>query len=219
MPQTRYPHDIFISYARKDNESSPHGEDGWVTQFKDYLENWLIKKRHLKDITIWMDDEDLSGNAMFDEAIQKTIQNTALFFVLHSHNYQDSDYCRKELDWFVKHNPNNLIVNQRSRIFNVLINNISHEDWAEDFAGTTGFTLHDAEAQDQYGYPTDPRTVEFNQQMRKLVEDISKVLEVLPKAEQAADQTESHPESGDKPQIFLAEVADTLRPFRKRLIQ
>lgn len=217
MPQTSYPHDIFISYARKDNEAL-HGEDGWVTQFKDYLENWLIKKRHLKDITIWMDDEDLSGNAMFDEAIQKTIQNTALFFVLHSHNYQDSDYCRKELDWFVKHNPNSLIVNQRSRIFNLLINNISHENWSKDLAGTAGFTLHDAEAQDQYGYPTDPRAVEFNQQMRKLVEDIAKALQVLPKAEQATEQT-NNAEPSHKPQIFLAEVADTLRPFRKRLIQ
>lgn len=97
-----YQYDIFISYAHDDNDVLS-AEAGWVTQFHNYLESWLIKRRRLKGLTIWFDDQ-LNGNTAFDQAIQDGINNSALFFVLHSGNYQDSDYCRKELNWFLEEN-------------------------------------------------------------------------------------------------------------------
>ena len=51
-----YDCDIFISYSRDDNVVLPGGNAGWVTQFRDYLENWLVKRRGLKGLKIWFDD-------------------------------------------------------------------------------------------------------------------------------------------------------------------
>ena len=62
-----FKYDIFISYSH-DDDIVPEGRKGWVTEFHDYLRNWLIKKRHLKGLKIWIDDE-LSGNTVFDRAI------------------------------------------------------------------------------------------------------------------------------------------------------
>ena len=210
-----YEYDIFISYAHDDN-GVLSAESGWVTQFHDYLKNWLIKRRRLKGLKIWFDDQ-LNGNTAFDKAIQNSINKSALFFVLHSGNYQDSAYCRKELNWFLEQNnklPNGVIVGDESRIFNILIENISYQDWPKDLAGTSGFKLHDAQG-DEFGYPTSPKAELFNQQMRELVEATASILDKMPKQSEAAKEK---PATDNKPKIFIADVADTLQPFRKRLI-
>jgi hypothetical protein len=60
--------DVFISYARKDNE--PIGASaGWAEMFHNSLETWLIKRRGLDDLTIWRDTEDLQGNTDYEIAI------------------------------------------------------------------------------------------------------------------------------------------------------
>lgn len=218
-----YKHDIFISYAHDDNEV-PEGETGWVSQFHDYLKNWLTERRHLKKMKIWFDDNALQGNTAFDKAIQKSIEQSALFFVIHSQNYQDSAYCKKELDWFHNHNnssPNGVMLGDESRIFNILINNIHYNDWPEALAGvgdqkTSGFALHDAQEDADFGYPTLPRKELFDRQMRKLVEATVSILDAMPKAQHQNHNQVETAESG--PKIFLADVADTLQPFRKRLI-
>jgi hypothetical protein len=74
----RYDYDIFISYSHED-DAEPSGRKGWVTEFREYLENWLVKKRGLKGLTIWIDDK-LNGNTVFDRAIEDKISRSALFF-------------------------------------------------------------------------------------------------------------------------------------------
>jgi hypothetical protein len=215
-----YDYDIFISYSH-DDDTAPEGRTGWVTEFHDYLSHWLIKKRHLKGMKIWIDDE-LSGNTLFDRAIEDRISRSALFFVLHSNNYQSSDYCRRELDWFFQHNkrrPEGLMVGDESRLFNILINNIPYTDWPEALseAGgpTSGFVLHDAEGEGEFGYPTSMDDSRFDRQLRKLVEAIARTLDAFPRKAQTAPSAEVQT-SGIS--LFLADVHDTLRPFRKRLI-
>ena len=218
IPEFEY--DIFISYSH-DDDIVPQGRKGWVTEFHEYLSNWLIKKRHLKGLKIWIDDE-LNGNTVFDRAIEDRISRSALFFVLHSNNYQSSDYCRKELDLFFEHNkrrPEGLMVGDESRLFNILINNIPHTDWPEALseAGgpTSGFVLHDAEGEGEFGYPTSLDDSRFDRQLRKLVEAIARTMDAFPRKALEAPSAEVQT-SGIS--LFLADVPDTLRPFRKRLI-
>ncbi len=216
----RYDYDIFISYSHEDN-IEPSGRKGWVTEFREYLENWLVKKRGLKGLTIWMDDE-LNGNTVFDESIENKISRSALLFVLHSHNYLSSEYCRKELQWFFDHNtkrPEGLMVGEESRLFNILTNNIDYTKWPAQLSqaggATSGFILHDAEDNDDFGYPTPPVDSRFDKQLRKLVEAIAKTLDAFPKEpvpEQAAEETSS------ETTLFIADVPDTLQSFRTRLI-
>ena len=89
-----YAYDIFISYAHNDN-ALVAGDAGWVTQFHERLKNWLQKSRGLQHLNIWFDTEGLQGNTDFDAEIQQSINQSALFFVLHSENYRRSDFCRK----------------------------------------------------------------------------------------------------------------------------
>lgn len=216
----RYDYDIFISYSHKDNVE-PLGGKGWVTEFREYLKNWLVMKRGLKGLNICMDDE-LNGNTVFDKAIENKISRSALFFVLYSHNYHDSKYCRKELQWFFDHNtkpPEVLMVGEESRLFNILINKIHYTKWPAPLsqAGgrTSGFMLHDAEADDDFGYPTSPRDYRFVKQLRKLVEAITKTLDAFPKKTVPEPATE---ETSSETTLFIADVPDTLQSFRTRLI-
>lgn len=106
------------------------------------------------------------------------------------------------------------MVGDESRIFNILIENIHHKDWCDDLSGTSGFKLHDAKEADEYGYPTSPKAERFNQQMRKLVEATASILDKMPKPVQIQETSAN----SNSPKIFIADVADTLQPFRNRLI-
>ncbi len=153
MPYTPgFEYDIFITFSHEDN-LAPAGEKGWVTQFREHLEIWL-RRRGLKGLKVWWDEEQLRGNTDFDARIQGVLSSTALLLVLHSRNYRQSDYCHKELDWFVasaQRHPLGLTVGDRRRMLNVLINNIAHQEWTEQahwtkpLSGTTRIGLHDAD--------------------------------------------------------------------------
>ena len=197
-----YDYDIFISYSH-DDDAAPEGRKGWVTGFCAYLNDWLVKKRHLKGLKIWFDAE-LNGNTVFDRAIEDRIGRSALFFVLHSHNYKDSEYCRTELEWFFQHNqrrPEGLMVGDESRLLNLLINNIPYTEWPEALseAGgpTSGFVLHDADGEGEFGYPTSPDESRFDKQLRKLVEATARTLDAFPRKARAAPPAERfrHPGS------------------------
>lgn len=221
---TGYDCDIFISYARDDNMVLPGETAGWVTQFRDYLESWLVKWRGLQGLKVWFDDQGLRGNTHFDAEIEAAIQQSALFLVLHSHNYQRSDYCRKELAWFMAHNRryrNGIRVGNDSRLFNVLINNIHHQDWPEELAGIVGFKLHDAAPKStDFGYPLTLQGNAFSEAIRQLVEASAKTMAALNQQAPAPVSVPVPANLADdgRPSIFLADVADSLQVFRKRLI-
>ena len=114
--------DIFISFSHEDN-LAPTGqkEKGWVVQFRELLEIWL-RRRGLRGLSIWWDEEQLRGNTDFDARIEECLAKTALLVVLHSRNYRQSDYCRKELEWFVSHvrqPPLGLSIGDNRRILNL----------------------------------------------------------------------------------------------------
>ncbi len=215
-----YEYDIFISFSH-DDDAAPEGRRGWVTEFHDYLSNWLIQRRHLKGLKIWIDAE-LNGNTLFDRAIENRISRSALFFVLHSKNYLNSEYCRKELARFFQHNkrrPEGLMVGDHSRLFNILINNIPYTDWPEALseAGgpTIGFLLHDAEGEGEFGFPTPADDSRFDRQLRKLVEATANTLNAFSRKVPAVSPAK---EQSAKISIFLSDVTDTLRSIRERLI-
>lgn len=217
---TGFDHDVFISFSHQDN-LAPEGAKGWVAQFREHLEIWL-RRRGLHDLDIWWDKEQLRGNTDFDARIEKVLGSTALLVVLHSRNYRQSDYCRRELDWFCAHagqHPLGLNVGDRRRILNVLINNIPHQEWTasdhwtKPLSGTTGIPLHDADKVDDFGDPVPPEQFE-----RALKPIVTAAVETLDACLQPAAPS-SKPADGTRPTVFLADVADTQRNYRKRLIK
>ncbi len=213
-----FDHDIFITFSHEDN-LAPAGDKGWVAQFREHLEIWL-RRRGLKGLEVWWDEEQLRGNTEFDARIQRVLSRTALLLVLHSRNYRQSEYCRKELDWFVtaaQRHPLGVAVGDRRRILNVLINNIPYQEWTaadhwtKPLAGTAGIALHDADQVDDFGDPVVPE--QFTQALKPLVTATAETLQAFPKVSTSGvEHGEDH-----RPRVFLADVSDTLRAFRKRL--
>ena len=141
-----YQYDIFISYAHDDNVVL-EGDVGWVTQFESSLRNWLTKLRSYNNLSIWFDRE-LNGNTLFDRKIKECVEHSALFFIIHSSNYQQSKYCEKELDCFLQYNQryrDGIHIDHESRIFSLLIANINHDHWPKTLSSVPGFRFHDAE--------------------------------------------------------------------------
>lgn len=213
-----FKYDIFISYSHVDNYEV-RDKPGWVDKFHDELESWLVRRFGHKKITIWRDDKKLKGNTLFDNRIEEAISQSALFFTLTSLNYLDSNYCRKELDWFYnqsKASRYGLHVNNESRIFNILLRNIPHPSWPEELSGVVSFPMHDApEKSDEAGEPIDPDSPGFRKALRKIVDAVDSTLHSFPKDsgpdKEGALEKETY-------SIFIADTADSLQGARDRLI-
>ena len=205
--------DIFISYARVDNETATRGE-GWVAQFVKHLEielNRLAGRIGL--VKLWW-DPTLDDNQLFDVKIQKQINGAALFLALTSNGYLKSDYCRKELRWFRERAEQHqgLIVGDRLRVVNVMLNNIPPRDWPDEFQGAIGSKFHDAERDGELGQPPMPGEKLFRKQLRKLSESIYRTLLEFPSAKTAPSPA---PKPEDAFVVFLAEVSNTLETRRE----
>jgi hypothetical protein len=173
-----FQHDIFISYAHVDNAEADD-DAGWVTRFREHLDVQMSKRvGRIGAVKIWQDPK-LEGGQLFDKTIFDAIYGSALFVALNSSGYIASEYCQQELRAFHEKagkETSGLAVGDRLRVFNVLLNNIPFNEWPVEFGRTSGFPFHDAESQDDFGYPTDPKDKAFQLQMRKLVESLYRTL-------------------------------------------
>lgn len=188
-----------------------------MDRFHDALASWLIKRRGFSDLTIWR-DRALDGNTEFNLSIENKIKHSALFFVLNSHNYHQSDYCRKELKWFHQHHggrPGGLIVGEHHRIFNILLRNIPHQQWPEELGNTSGFTMHDAKSSDDLGDFTLTSDDLFQKQLRCIVDAVEATLAEFSKLKPTLEDREA---KGHEVKIYVADVADSLQDFRDRII-
>src|SRR5262249_16734872 len=141
----------------------------------------------------------------------------AFFVALLSKGYLESDYCHKELRWFREKNANALSAGDRSRLFNVLLANIHYSEWPKEFAGTSGQVFHDAERDDEFGYPSNVNDRRFPTQMRQLCEAIYSTLEEFKKAIDEPAPPATPIEAGGGFTVFLADTSDSLRTLRRRV--
>ena len=212
-----YEHDIFISYAHNDNYGFGGGP-GWVDIFEDWLFNWLHKRRGLTDLRIWRDKRRMQGNTVFDDAIQNALDSSAIFLALTSRNYLQSDYCRKELRRFYEYHGQQgggLQIGDSFRIFNILLHNIPHPNWAAELHGTSGFPMNDAESDDILGEFTSPNDSGFERQLRPIVDAVEDLLQKVAPAPSVVD--ENLPQT-DGFSIFIADVPDVLEDFKERIL-
>jgi TIR domain len=207
-----FEHDIFISYSHVDDQ------DGWVEVFQKQLEMALSRRLGRMDAArVWRDRRRLQGNHLFDQTIQNAIDSSALFVALTSKGYLESDYCRKELRWFREKNTNALSVGDRSRMLNVLLANIHYSGWPEEFNGASGQVFHDAERDDEFGYPSNVNDRRFTTQMRQLCEAIYATLEEFKKMIDKPAPPAPPSEAGGGFTVFLADTADSLSALRSRV--
>lgn len=210
--------DIFISYAHNDNHPIPHK---WVDKFHEHLENWLKYRRGFSELKIWRDTQ-LSGNTAFDLAIENKIKSSVLLISLYSTNYARSQYCRKELDCFHTHNKNRLMVGEQTRILNVLLNNISFEEWPGPFAGSSGFPMHDQETGSkepgEFISHTNPL---YEDRLHSIVDAVDIILRAFPADPVPDVGSPPGPEADEhgKIKIFIADTTDSFEDYRERVAE
>jgi hypothetical protein len=217
-----FEHDIFISYAHVDNLSHG-GATGWVDQFHEALDRKIATRvGRLGRVRIWR-DQALDGSQVFDAALARRVERSAVFLALISVGYFESDYCRMELQSFGRHarqSPYGLQIGERRRMLNVRLTNLHHSRWPEELQGTTGFPFHDAkeEADAQrhdearIGEPLMPGTDSYNTRLRELADATYRLLDEFRTAQRVAAEP-----SAPRRHIYLADTADTLRELRDRL--
>jgi hypothetical protein len=94
---------IFISYARKDNELPPNPEPaakGFVKALRAQLE-YEFSELDPPTPQIWQDTSEVDESDQFDPRIEGAVKQADIFVVVLSGNWLGSDYCLKELKWFV----------------------------------------------------------------------------------------------------------------------
>jgi len=219
---TGYTYDIFISYAHIDNRPTSWENLGWIEKFHKDLETLLARRVGRPDaIKIWWDKRRLDGNVLFDHSIEEGIRHSAIMICLTSPGYLASDYCKKELDLFYKKAQQENIglkVGNRSRILNVLLNNIPFDEWPKELSGVSGFAFHNARHKEDFGDPLDTTLPQFRNQFQQLRDAIIKLMNEFPK-EGPLSISEAETEKKEEGfTIFFGDVADSLRSMRKRAI-
>jgi hypothetical protein len=210
-----FTYDIFISYSHLDNLRIFDEAHGWIEEFYNDLNILLSRRIGVTDaVKIWWDSKKLDGSVLFDQSIEDSINQSAILLCLTSPGYLKSEYCQKELELFytkAQKEPTGLSIDNRSRIINVLLNNIPHAKWPKELSGTTGFPFHDAKDSQSYGDTLDVGSEQFKNDLKDLREAIVKLMDAFP-----TEPVVQAPEK--KFTIYFGDVADSLRTIQKRTI-
>jgi len=211
-----FEYDIFISYAHVDNLTTPTESEGWISTFQKCLAVLLSQRvGRMGTIKIWR-DPSLDGSELFDTTIQNRINRSALFLAFTSTGYLSSDYCRQELEWFYQNAATNNVginVGERMRVLNVLLNNVPHQEWPQYFGKTSGYPFFACDNEEDLGYPLKCAGEVFEKQLRKLVDAIHKTLTAIKEVVAPAAAPKTFTKT-----IYLADTADSLVRYRKRLL-
>jgi hypothetical protein len=149
-------HDVFISYARNDNQPFENSGPGWVSLFIDYLNSNLSRLLGDKP-AIWFDDRNLNKAEDFDNSIRQAISSSALFVALVSPGYLKSPYCDMELNWMKEGYPEGLFFEKGSRVIQVrTLKPVSWREHDSIVPKALGFVFHDGL---QQFHPRDHRFV------------------------------------------------------------
>ena len=229
-----FEHDIFLSYARADDEPERAGDLGWVTQFEQQLATG-VRKVLGREIRIWR-DTSRDQSEVFGPAIQRALDSSAVVIALVSPSSLHSTWCQKELAWFAEacQRGSGLEVGGRRRVLPVLLHDVPHEDWPASCRGVSGVKFFEREG-DARGLPLDPNDTEFLRRRRRLDGEVARLLTLLQAAHgsgatgapsrshaanaaNAANAATVAQDDDETPlSIFVAACPDELRPLRTHL--
>ena len=129
-----YDHDIFVSYAHEERL----GE--WTVRLHDELRKALNLIFYLKSpdptFNVWI-DEILRKNLPLGEALKAHVEGSALLIVVMSPFYLRSDFCGKEVAWFIAAARSRIDPN--SRIFIVHAQATNRTAWPVALADLPGY--------------------------------------------------------------------------------
>ena len=95
--------DLFVSYARVDNQIPVGGVEGWVSVLVKSIKIALAEHLGRSDsASVWMDVVDMAGNREVPPEINRALRDSALMLLILSPGYRESDWCLRELRVFIQ---------------------------------------------------------------------------------------------------------------------
>jgi tetratricopeptide (TPR) repeat protein len=172
-------YDVYISYAGADNEPLPSSYKGWVSHFKEALENFLTQMIGRK-VNIWWDREIAPGSR-FDEDLYYHLERSKIFIVIVTPRYVRSAYCLAELQRFNEIKPS---VGTNSRVFKVVKTPVSLEEQPEILRRITGFDFYTIDPLSNIPRKLSPESDEesksgFIRKINDLASEIARTLKIL----------------------------------------
>jgi len=206
--------DIFVSYARVDNEPLPGADKGWVTTLINGLTTSLAQNLGRADAySLWMDFE-LRENEPIPPEIAKQLENSATLLLILSPGYLASSWCRWELDTFLTK-----VGKDSGRVFVVERHKMELPEELTDLLGYKFWVTDNTGKPRTLAIPK-PKYEEFEyyQKLDDLARELSDKLKSLkepPERESAVSTQEIAPIPTDShTTIFLAVVSDDLEERR-----
>ncbi|MGH6919894.1 MAG: toll/interleukin-1 receptor domain-containing protein, partial [Geminicoccaceae bacterium] len=184
---------IFISYARDDDESPPDepGAKGFVTYLHDQLRYELTQLGQPRP-ELWRDRQRIGRSDQFEPHLSEALARSSLLLVILSRNWMDRGWCQRELEEFAKRFPNEGERKVRERIIVVGKNDVDITSRPKWIQGQESYNLFwtDPESRQEIdffvrGKIVDPRYLD---RLRELARD------VWNKAQQ-----EPHPDPNGRP--------------------
>lgn len=212
----KFKHDIFVSYVHVDNRKFD-GETGWVETLVDDLREALPQKLKRGKPDIWR-DQRLSQSKPFPDALHEAVTQSATLLIILSESYLTSDWCSKELQFFLQATKGKA----QGRIFLVRLDTLEYKQWPDAFEGILGIKFFEQANTDAPFYTlgtpaaTDQNKNQYFQRLDDLSRELGKKLLVL--KNQATDTDNINDKTSDQsPAIFLSEVTPDLDEIRDNI--
>ena len=134
----------------------------------------LIQKGKGALVDIWYDKERINGSTYITGVIAAAIKKSATFICITSRSYYHSISCKNEFEPFCRIEQRDLLgleeLNQ-SRMFNVLLFDISDNERPEALRGTIGYNFYKSVGKD-LTYPLETESEDFKTAMHRLMETL-----------------------------------------------
>jgi hypothetical protein len=221
---SRFEADLFVSYGHLDNGSAGSDEQRWIDRFHADLERRVSQYLGVP-VAVWRDNY-LNGNHDFSEEIELKLKNAATMIPVVSPRYLHSDWCKRELNAFVRaaEQSGGVKIGTKSRLLKVIKTLVEVKDQPDLMQQSLGYEFYRL---DQNGRPRelpdwDPepdaekkylaRLDDLAYDLHLLLKEMKAREEALPKPQPAAAQ----PQAATKT-VYLAETTRDLGDVRDQL--
>lgn len=208
---------VFISYTHVDNRPFGPDELRWVSHLHEQLTN-RVQQVFGAEVSVWR-DEKLQGNDIFGEALIDRLSNVAVLVSVCSPRYVRSEWCRRELDEFVRaaEAGDGVQLGTKSRVFKVLKTPVQLEDLPQALVPVLGYEFYE-ESPDEHHvreFLLNPNVEErwkFYARVDDLAQDIAALLREI-----AARRTSPQEELIAGRTVYLAEATSDMAEYRDRV--
>ncbi len=125
-----YEIDVLVTYAEKDNETSKKSEQGWVTQFKKFLELMLMQVLGTKP--------NIVIKSEFDTATAPALDNAAILVTILTKEFAESGRCLDLVEAFYK----NAAKSKTNRVFKVIKSPLSVQEQPPRLRDSLGYEMY-----------------------------------------------------------------------------